>query len=102
MISVVLYGEIVVKKEFKLQKRAVRIILDAPFFTHTQQLLDSLNWLPFRDRISYRKLILVDKILNNEAPNYLRSCVFQVLRVTVEILDLSQIITCQSSVRKQM
>ena len=29
----------------KLQKRAARIILDAPFFTPTQQLFDSLNWL---------------------------------------------------------
>ena len=35
----------------KLQKRAARIILDAPLFTSTQQLFDSLNWLPFRDRI---------------------------------------------------
>jgi hypothetical protein len=45
----------------KLQKRAARIILDAPVFTPTQQLFDSLNWLPFRDRISYHKLILVYK-----------------------------------------
>jgi hypothetical protein len=50
----------------KLQKRATRIILDAPFFTPTQQLFDSLNWLPFRDRISYHKLILVYKILDNK------------------------------------
>jgi hypothetical protein len=47
------------------QKRAAGIILDASFFTPTQQLFDSLNWLPFRDRISYHKLILVYKILNN-------------------------------------
>ena len=32
------------------------------------QLFGSLNWLPFRDRISYHKLILVYKILNNKAP----------------------------------
>jgi hypothetical protein len=56
-------GGIVVKKEFKelqnYKKRAARIILDAPFFTPTQQLFDSLNWLPFRDSISYHKLFLV-------------------------------------------
>jgi hypothetical protein len=57
----------------KLQKRAARIILDAPFFTPTQQLFDSLNWLPFIDRISYHKLILVYKILNNKAPDYLKN-----------------------------
>jgi hypothetical protein len=56
----------------KLQKRTARIILDAPFFTHTQHLFDSLNWLPSRDRISYHKLILVYKILNNKAPDYLK------------------------------
>ena len=76
MTSVVLYGGIVVKKEFKelqnYKKRAARIILDAPFFTPTQQLFDSLNWLPFRERISYHKLILVYKILNNKAPDYLK------------------------------
>ena len=37
-----------ITKVQKLQKRAARIILDAPFFTPTQQLFDSLNWLPFR------------------------------------------------------
>jgi hypothetical protein len=56
----------------KLQTRAARIILDAPFFTPTQQLFNSLNWLPFGDRISYHKLILVYKILDNKAPDYLK------------------------------
>jgi hypothetical protein len=56
----------------KLQTRAARIILDAPFFSPTQQLFNSLNWLPFRDRIAYHKLILVYKILNNKAPDYLK------------------------------
>jgi hypothetical protein len=44
LTSVVLYGGIVVKKEFKelqITKRAARIILDAPFFTPKQQLFDS-------------------------------------------------------------
>jgi hypothetical protein len=54
----------------KLQKRAARIILDAPFFTPTQQLFDSLNWLPFREKNSYHKLILAYTILNNKAPDY--------------------------------
>ena len=67
------------------------------------QLFDSLNWLPFRDRISYHKLILVYKILNNKAHEYLKKlCIPSSERVTVEILDLAQKITCQSSVRKQM
>ena len=36
------------------------------------QLFGSLNWLPFRDRISYHKLILVYTIFSNKAPNYLK------------------------------
>ena len=59
-------------KELQNYKKAARIILDTPFFTPTQQLFDRLNWLPLRDRISYLKLILVYKILNNKAPDYLK------------------------------
>jgi hypothetical protein len=36
----------------KLQKRAARIILDAPFLTPTRELFENLNWLSFCDRIS--------------------------------------------------
>ena len=56
----------------KLQKRAARIILDAPFYTPSKTLFESLNWLCFRDRIAYHKLILVYKILNNKTPDYLK------------------------------
>lgn len=56
----------------KLQKRAARIILDAPFNTPSKELFKSLNWLSFRDRLIYHKLILVYKILNNKTPEYLQ------------------------------
>lgn len=56
----------------KLQKRAARIILDAPFLTPTRELFENLNWLSFCDRISYNKLVLVYKILHDKTPNYLK------------------------------
>ena len=56
----------------KLQKRAARIILDAPFLTPTRKLFENLNWLSFCDRISYNKLVLVYKILHDKTPNYLK------------------------------
>ena len=56
----------------KLQKRAARIILDAPFLTPTRELFENLNWLSFCDRISYNKLVLVHKILHDKTPNYLK------------------------------
>jgi hypothetical protein len=39
----------------KLQKRATRNILDAPFLTPTRELFENLNWLSFCDRISYNQ-----------------------------------------------
>ena len=56
----------------KLQKRAARIILDAPFLTPTRELFENLNWLSFCDRISYNKFVLVHKILHDKTPNYLK------------------------------
>jgi hypothetical protein len=56
----------------KLQKRATRNILDAPFLTPTRELFENLNWLSFCDRISYNKLVLVYKILHDKTPNYLK------------------------------
>ena len=56
----------------KWQKRAARIILDAPFLTPTRELFENLNWLSFCDRISYNKLVLVYKILHDKTPNYLK------------------------------
>ena len=49
----------------KFQKRAARIILDAPFLTPTKELFGNLNWLTFQDRVSYHKLTLVYKILKD-------------------------------------
>ena len=73
LTSVVLYGGIVVKKEFKeLQNYKKSSKNNSRFFTPTQQLFDSLYWLPFRDKISYHKLILVYKILDNKNPDYLK------------------------------
>ena len=56
----------------KLQKRAARIILDAPFLTPTKELFENLNWLSLCDRISYNKLVLVYKIMRDKTPNYLK------------------------------
>ncbi|VDI78854.1 Hypothetical predicted protein [Mytilus galloprovincialis] len=60
------------KKILKMQKRAARIILDAPILTHSINLFKELKWLNFKSRISYHKLILVHKILNDKAPDYLK------------------------------
>ena len=61
-----------IDKLFRLQKRCGRIILnnyDCP----TSELLDSLNWLSVRDRISFTTGVLVYKSLNGLAPERLKN-----------------------------
>ena len=59
------------KRLEKLQKQAARTILNAPVQTPSYELLKSLDWLSIRTRINYHKLVLVYKILSNQAPAYL-------------------------------
>ena len=49
-----------IKKLFLYQKRAARVILDVNIRHHSSRdLFISLNWMPIKDRIEYRKSILV-------------------------------------------
>lgn len=58
-------------KILKFQKRAARIILDKPFDTPSKELFVQLNWMPFADRVIYKKSILMYKSLNKAVPDYL-------------------------------
>ena len=53
----------------RLQKRAVRLLLDADFTQRSVTLFSKLKWLPIFDLIKLRKLVLLFIILNNpDAP----------------------------------
>ena len=56
-----------------LQKYAGRIILDIknPREINSTQLFKKLNWLPFSDRITFLRAVLMFKCFNNAAPTYL-------------------------------
>ena len=56
----------------KLQKRAARIILKVDLMTPSTQMFSELKWLPFPERVKYHTHIMMYKILNNMAPDYLR------------------------------
>ena len=43
---------------FKLQKRAARVILDAPYMSSTIQLFNRLKWLPFYEEICQRNICI--------------------------------------------
>ena len=56
----------------KLQKRAARIILNVDIMTPFEQMFSKLNWLPFPKRVNCHTHVMMYKVLNNMAPEYLR------------------------------
>ena len=56
----------------KLQKRAARIILKVDLMTPSKQMFSEFKWLPFPERVKYHTHVMMYKILNNMAPDYLR------------------------------
>lgn len=55
----------------KLQNRAMRIVLNCEFRTHTKLMLESLNWLNIYQRINYNIILYVFKMKNKLTPQYL-------------------------------
>ena len=55
----------------KLQNKAARIIFQVPRLMSATPLLNTLHWLPVRDRVIFKVLMYVFKIINGTAPTYL-------------------------------
>ena len=55
----------------KLQKRAVRIILQADYNTPSVDMFNELEWLSISQRIKYNKGVLTYKALHNLTPEYI-------------------------------
>ena len=55
----------------KLQKRAIRLILDADPLSPSDPLFKSLQWMKIDQRIKYHKYMLLYKCLSGDAPSYL-------------------------------
>ena len=60
-----------IDRVFKIQKRALRVILNAGFDIPTDVLFERFNVLSIRQRIFYFTCIMVFKCFNNTAPSYL-------------------------------
>ena len=56
----------------KFQKRAARCILDKDFDSPSAEMFTELKWITFTERVQYQKAILMYKIFNNLAPEYLK------------------------------
>ena len=59
----------------RFQNAAARIITKKRKYDHITPIFESLHWLPVRQRISYKILLITYKILNNTAPTYLSDAI---------------------------
>jgi len=55
-----------------IQKRTARMILDKSWHHPSTPVFNELNWLPLQSCITYHVALLVFKIHNDLAPNYLK------------------------------
>lgn len=70
-----LYGNMpsstVIKKLQNVQNLAARIVTKTPKYAHITPVLKQLNWLPIKNLIEYRLLLVVYKALDKNSPEYL-------------------------------
>ena len=74
----------------KLQKIAVRLILDCDYSVPSIELFKTLYWQPFEDIVKYNRVLLAYKSLNNLAPNYMSD--FLYIPKTLRLIDIEAII----------
>ena len=55
----------------RIQNACARMVCSVPKFYHFTPILRDLHWLPVRQRIDFKIILITFKILNNMAPSYL-------------------------------
>ena len=59
----------------RVQNAAARLITGTAKFSHITPVLRSLHWLPIKQRVQFKMLILIFKAINGLAPNYISNLV---------------------------
>ena len=59
----------------RVQNTAARLITGPAKFSHITPVLRSLHWLPIKQRVQFKILILIFKAINGLAPNYISNLV---------------------------
>ena len=59
----------------RVQNAAARLITGTAKFSHITPVLCTLHWLPIKQRVQFKMLILVFKAINGLAPNYIGNLV---------------------------
>ena len=60
-----------IKKLYKLQKRAARVITGANYEIRSSQVFENLNWKPIETNLQKRELLLIFKAIRGWAPKYI-------------------------------
>ena len=63
------------RKNFPLQKRAARIVLNVPKDSPSAYVFNQLKWMSLYQRIFYQKCLLMYCVINNVYPSYLQTYV---------------------------
>ena len=63
----------------RVQNAEARLITGTAKFSHMTPVLRSLHWLPIKQRVQFKMLILVFKAINGLAPNYISNLTFYAL-----------------------
>ena len=64
-----------IKRIQKVQNAAAKLICKKRKYDHVTPLLENLHWLPVKERITFKVLLLTFKSLRGEAPSYLSDLV---------------------------
>ena len=59
----------------RIQNSCALLVYSAPKFCHVTPILRDLHWVPVRQRVDLRMILITFKILNNMAPYYLSSLI---------------------------
>ena len=75
--NALLYGlpESQIAKLQRVQNACARLVSNTSKFSHITPVLFKLHWLPIRQRIAFKILLLTYKALNGQAPDYLSELV---------------------------
>ena len=72
-----LYGvpDYQIRKLQRVMNASARLIFCMPKFCHITPILKELHWLPIRERIKFKILLLTFKCLQDQAPQYLKELI---------------------------
>jgi len=72
-----LYGlpDCLISKLQRVQNATARLVCKAPRFCHTSPIVQELHWLPIRDRIKFKVILITFKAIKGATPKYLQELI---------------------------